>query len=600
MSEYRPPLEDIEFTLNHVADLPEVSKLDGFQHLDADTVSGILSEAGRFFAEVIAPLNWIGDQQGSTLDESGQVRTPDGFKEAYRKYVEAGWGGAHVAEEYGGGGLPYTVGIVLQEMFKSANMAFSLCPLLTQAAIEALIQHGDDEQRGIYLEKLVTGEWAGTMCLTEPHAGSDVGALSTKAVRQDDGTYRITGTKIFITWGDQDLTDNIVHLVLARTPDAAPGTKGISMFLVPKFLVNSDGSLGERNDIKIVSLEHKLGIHASPTCVVSFGDSGEGAVGYLVGEEQSGMRYMFTMMNTARIGVGVEGLAITERVYQQAVAYALERLQGREVGAPPTVSTPIVRHPDVRRMLMTIRAYREALRGLLYLTARYVDEERHAESADTREQATEMVALLTPITKAWSTDVGVEMASLGIQVHGGVGYVEETGAAQHYRDVRIAPIYEGTNGIQAIDLVMRKLPMGGGEVVQRLITQIAETAAQLRQSPALEDFSVCLEDGVEAVSEAVEVLLSRLQDRPNDALAGATPFLRLFGTVIGGWLLGKAALASEQQLAAGSGDSSFLEAKIATARFYGEQILPSALGLVDSVKATSEGLFTIPDADLAR
>jgi len=600
MSEYRPPLEDIEFTLHHVADLPAVAKLDGFQHLDPDTVSGILSEAGRFFSEVIAPLNRIGDQQGSVLDENGQVRTPDGFKEAYRKFVEAGWAGAHIPEEYGGGGLPYTVGIVLQEMFKSANMAFSLCPLLTQAAIEALIQHGSEEQRELYLEKLVTGEWAGTMCLTEPHAGSDVGALSTKAVRQDDGTYRITGTKIFITWGDQDLTENIIHLVLARTPGAAPGTKGISMFVVPKYLVNPDGTLGERNDIKIVSLEHKLGIHASPTCVVSFGDSGEGAVGYLIGEEQSGMRYMFTMMNSARIGVGVEGLAITERVYQQSVAYALERVQGREVGAPPTQSTPIVRHPDVRRMLMTMRAYREALRGLLYLTARYLDEERHADTPEERKQAGEMVALLTPITKAWSTDVGVEMASLGIQVHGGVGYIEETGAAQHYRDVRIAPIYEGTNGIQAIDLVMRKLPMGGGEVVERLIAQIDETAAELRQTPALEDFAACLDDGVEAVSEAVDILLSRLQGSPNDALAGATPFLRLFGTVIGGWLLGKAALAAQRQLAAGSGDSPFLEAKIATARFYGEQILPSALGLVDSVKATSEVLFAIPDADLAR
>ncbi|HLT96659.1 MAG TPA: acyl-CoA dehydrogenase [Acidimicrobiia bacterium] len=597
MSEYRPPLDDIDFVLNHVAGFPEVAKLDGFQHLDPDTVRGILAEGGRFFAEVMAPLNRIGDQQGSVL-EDGEVRTPEGFKEAYAQYVEAGWGGAHIPEEYGGGGLPYTVGIVLQEMFKTANMAFSLCPLLTQAAIEALIQHGDDEQRATYLQKLVTGEWSGTMCLTEPQAGSDVGALTTRAVRQDDGTYRITGTKIFITWGDHDLTENIVHLVLARTPDAAPGTKGISMFLVPKYLVNDDGTLGEKNDIAIVSIEHKLGIHASPTCVVSFGDSGEGAVGYLVGEEQQGMRYMFTMMNTARIGVGVEGLAITERAYQKAADYALERIQGREVGAPPTETTRIVRHPDVRRMLMTMRAYREALRALFYLTARYLDEERHADSAEARQAAGEMVALLTPITKAWATDVGVEMASIGIQIHGGMGYVEETGAAQYYRDIRIAPIYEGTNGIQAIDLVMRKLPMAGGEVAHRLVDAISETAERLQGVSALERFGMHLEDGVEAVDEGIQLILERMGTEPNDALSAATPFLRLFGTVIGGWLMGKAALAAHQQLEAGTGDADFLRRKLATARFYGEQIMPTAYGLIEAVESRSDALFEIPDEGL--
>jgi len=597
MSEYRPPLDDIDFVLNHVAGFPEVAKLDGFQHLDPDTVRGILAEGGRFFAEVMAPLNRIGDQQGSVL-EDGEVRTPEGFKEAYAQYVEAGWGGAHIPEEYGGGGLPYTVGIVLQEMFKTANMAFSLCPLLTQAAIEALIQHGDDEQRATYLQKLVTGEWSGTMCLTEPQAGSDVGALTTRAVRQDDGTYRITGTKIFITWGDHDLTENIVHLVLARTPDAAPGTKGISMFLVPKYLVNDDGTLGEKNDIAIVSIEHKLGIHASPTCVVSFGDSGEGAVGYLVGEEQQGMRYMFTMMNTARIGVGVEGLAITERAYQKAADYALERIQGREVGAPPTETTRIVRHPDVRRMLMTMRAYREALRALFYLTARYLDEERHADSAEARQAAGEMVALLTPITKAWATDVGVEMASIGIQIHGGMGYVEETGAAQYYRDIRIAPIYEGTNGIQAIDLVMRKLPMAGGEVAHRLVDAISETAERLQGVSALERFGMHLEDGVEAVDEGIQLILERMGTEPNDALSAATPFLRLFGTVIGGWLMGKAALAAHEQLEAETGDADFLRRKLATARFYGEQIMPTAYGLIEAVESRSDALFEIPDEGL--
>ncbi len=599
MVDYRPPLEDILFNLEHVADLRSVAKLNGFGHLDTATTEGVLSEAGRFFAEVVAPLNRIGDQQGSTLQSDGSVKTPDGFRDAYDKYVEAGWGGAHIPEEHGGGGLPYTVGIVIQEMFKTANMAFSLCPLLTQAAIEALIEHGTDDQRAEYLEKLVRGEWSGTMCLTEPHAGSDVGALTTRAVAQDDGTYRISGTKIFITWGEHDLTENIIHLVLARTPDAPPGTRGISMFIVPKFVLTHDGRPGDRNDIKIVSLEHKLGIHASPTCVVSFGDSGEGAIGYLIGEEQSGMRYMFTMMNTARIGVGVEGLAITEGAYQQAAGYALERHQGRELGASATSTSPIVRHPDIRRMLMTMRAYREALRALLYVTARYVDEERHADSAEARQTAGETVALLTPVAKGWSTDVGVEMASLGIQIHGGMGFVEETGAAQFYRDARIAPIYEGTNGIQAIDLVMRKLPLGGGRVIARFIEETRSVAAQLSEISDLDRFGVHLVDGAEAVEEAASILLGRLETTPDDALAGATPFLRLFGTVVGGWLMGKAALAATAQLNAGEGNPAFLGAKVATARFYGEQLLPSVFGLIESVEADRELLYSIDDATLA-
>ncbi len=594
-AEYRPPLEDIDFTLNHVAELGSLSKLDGFQHLDPDTVAGVIAEAGRFFAEVMAPLNRVGDEQGSVLNDEGDVRTPDGFRQAYAKYVEAGWGGAHVAEEHGGGGLPYTVGIVIQEMFKTANMALSLCPLLTQAAIEALIQHGTDRQRADYLEKLVTGEWAGTMCLTEPHAGSDVGALSTRAERQDDGTYRLTGTKIFITWGDQDLTDNIIHLVLARTPDSPPGTKGISLFIVPKYILDDAGGPGERNDTKIVSLEHKLGIHASPTCVVSFGDSGAGATGYLIGEEQEGMRYMFTMMNTARIGVGVEGLAITERAYQQAAAYALERRQGREIGSSVTESSLIVRHPDVRRMLMTLRAYRETLRALIYATARFVDEERSGETPEDRQAASDMVALLTPVTKAWPTDIGVEMASLGIQVHGGMGFVEETGAAQYYRDIRIAPIYEGTNGIQAIDLVMRKLPMAGGAVVQRLTGMMHPVAERLSDDEELSRFGLHLEDGIEAVEEATAVLIGRVDQSPNDALAGATPYLRLLGTVVGGWLMGKAALAASRLLDQGDGDADFLRAKLTTARFYGEQLLPPAIGLVEAIEADANLLFAIPD-----
>ncbi|HSM45170.1 MAG TPA: acyl-CoA dehydrogenase family protein, partial [Acidimicrobiia bacterium] len=369
MSEYVPPLDDHRFALNHVADLESISKLNGYQHADPSTVATILEEAGRFFAEVMEPLNRVGDEQGSTLDKDGQVHTPDGFKDAYQKLVESGWPGAHLPADWGGGGLPYVVGVVIQEMFKTANMSFSLAGMLTQGAVEAVHSHGSDEMKADYLEKLVSGEWAGTMNLTEPEAGSDVGALRTKAVRQDDGTYRLFGTKIFITWGDQDLTDNVIHLVLARSEDAPPGTRGISMFLVPKFILDDSGDPGERNDYRIVSLEHKLGIHASPTCVISFGDAGDGALGYLIGDEMEGMRNMFTMMNAARVGVGMEGLALSERSYQHALAYARDRLQGRPIGAPATESVAIVEHPDVRRMLLTMKANNEAMRCLLYYTA---------------------------------------------------------------------------------------------------------------------------------------------------------------------------------------------------------------------------------------
>jgi len=593
MSTYIPPLDDIDFILNHVLDLSEISKLNGFQHADPNTVRDLLAEAGRMFTEVIAPLDRVGDTQGSVLQADGTVKTPDGFKEAYRTFVEAGWAGAHVPEQYGGGGLPYSVGIILQEMFKTANMAFSLCPMLTHAAIESLIQHGSEEQRQKYLSNLVHGEWTGTMCLTEPHAGSDVGALSTKAVRQDDGTYRITGQKIFITWGDQDLTENIIHLVLARTPGSAPGTKGISMFIVPKFLVNDDGTLGERNDLRVVSLEHKLGIHASPTCVMSFGDSGDGAVGYLIGEEQQGMRYMFTMMNTARIGVGIEGVAVGERAYQRALSYAKERKQGRSVGKPPSESSYIIEHPDVRRMLMTMKTYVEATRRLLYTTANYVDRERHSETEEERKRASELVALLTPVTKAWCTDIGVEVASLGIQVHGGMGYIEETGAAQHYRDARIAPIYEGTNGIQAIDLVLRKLPMRDGDVVREFLASVQSTVDEVGSVEGLEDIGDHLSEALGALTEATAWLGQRLASGEyNEALAGATPYLRLFGMVTGGWLMARSALAANRDQE--SRDASL--AKIATARFYCSQLMPQANGLVSAISAGSDILFEIDDS----
>ena len=584
---YVPHLEEIRFALNHVADLERVSKLNGFQHADPETTATILEEASRFFADVIAPLNRVGDTEGSTLTEDGTVETPEGFQEAYKKFVELGWPGAHMPAEWGGGGLPYTVGVVIQEMFKTANMAFSLCPMLTQGAVEALVSHGSNELQQTYLEKLVSGEWTGTMNLTEPEAGSDVGALRTKAIRQEDGSYRIFGTKIFITWGDHDLTENVIHLVLGRTEDAPPGTRGISMFLVPKYLVDNDGRVGDENDIRIVSLEHKLGIHASPTCVVSFGDGGDGAVGYLVGDEMEGMRNMFTMMNVARIAVGMEGLAMTECAYQHAASFAKERVQGRAAGSSSKEAVAIVEHPDVRRMLLTMRSYAEAMRGLLYVTAMSGDLSLHEESEEEQQKHRKRIALLTPIVKAWMTDVGVEMASLGIQVHGGMGYVEETGAAQFYRDARIAPIYEGTNGIQAIDLVTRKLPLEGGGVVEDLITDMTSTIDEMSNHEELAIFRDNLVTAVQGLADTSTWLGEQLADgRISDALAGATPYLTQFGTVLGGWVMAQSALAAKSTPS--DHDPDFLDEKVITARFYGEHILPEADGLVATIKAGND------------
>ena len=587
MAEYKPRLDDIVFTLTHVAGLDEVAKLDGYQHADPDTVGTILEEAGRFFSEVMAPLNRIGDQQGSVLTDDGTVQTPDGFKEAYLKYVESGWASAHLPEHWGGGGLPYMVGVVIQELFKTANMAFALAPTLTHGAVEALERHGSDELKATYIEKLVSGVWAGTMNLTEPEAGSDVGALRTRAERQNDGSYRLFGTKIFITWGDQDLTENILHLVLARTPDAPPGTRGISMFLVPKFILEANGAPGERNDLKIVSLEHKLGIHASPTCVISFGDAGEGAVGYLVGDEQEGMRNMFTMMNAARVGVGMEGVAIGERAYQLALDHARERIQGRPIGADAKQSVPIIEHPDVRRMLLTMKGYIEAMRSLLYFTAGEGDHHARAESEERRRLASNRLALLTPIVKAWCTDVGVEIASLGLQVHGGMGYIEETGASQLLRDSRIAPIYEGTNGIQAVDLVLRKVPMEEGAVVAGLIGEMTAELTTLEGHSELGLFREELALAIQGLAETSAWIGERLSGGDiRSALAGASPYLRQFGIVLGGWLMARAAvsaLANPPEF-----DPAFLSEKVTTARFYGEQLLPTANGLIPSVRGGIE------------
>jgi alkylation response protein AidB-like acyl-CoA dehydrogenase len=593
MSDYRAPIDDIMFTIEEVAGLGELAALDAFPGLDPEFVRGALDEAGRFCAEVIAPLHAASDAEGSRRNEDGSVTSPTGFIEAYGKFVESGWPAAAFPEEWGGGGMPFTIGLAVQEMVTTADMAFSLCPMLTFGAIELLLEYGTEEQNATYLEKLITGEWTGTMVLTEPQAGSDVGALSTRAIRQDDGSYRITGQKIYITWGEHDLTDNIIHLVLARTPDAPPGTKGISCFIVPKYLVSADGSVGERNDVTCVSIEHKLGIHASPTCVLSFGDDGEGAVGYLIGEEQQGMRYMFTMMNNARLQVGLEGLGIAERALQKAAAFSRERRQGRAIGAPKTESSPIVEHPDVRRMLMLMRARVEAMRSVMYRNGLMIDLRHHGADEATRSRADELAAILTPISKAWGTDLGVECASLGIQVHGGMGYVEETGAARLLRDARIAPIYEGTNGIQADDLATRKLPLRGGDAVRELLAEMRQTAGEAA-SGELADLAGPLEAAIDALTEASEWLLGRLGEAPNDAKAGATPYLEMFGITAGGWLLAESALAAQRRLADANGDAAFLREKIATARFYAAHELPRVAGLVGSVTAGAEGMFAIP------
>ncbi|HEX6425283.1 MAG TPA: acyl-CoA dehydrogenase [Acidimicrobiales bacterium] len=582
MSDYTPPLADMRFVLENIVDLGGLSELPGFEHAEPEMVLGVLEESGRFFAQEFAPLNRLGDTQHSRRNDDGSVTTPDGFVRAYQRYVDAGWAGVPFPAEYGGGGFPWLTAIAMQEMLTAANMAFSLCPLLTQGAIDMLLHYGSEEQREVYLPKMVTGEWAGTMNLTEPQAGSDVGALTTRAVPADDGTWRITGQKIFITYGEHDLTDNIVHLVLARVPDAPPGTKGISCFIVPKFLVDEDGALGERNQVECVSIENKMGINASPTCVMAY----DGAVGHLIGEPNQGMRYMFKMMNTARLSVGVEGLSLGERAYQQAVTYAHERRQGRALGAPAGESSPIVDHPDVRRMLLTMRAHLEALRCLAYLNAECIDlAARHPDEA-VRAHRQELADLLTPITKGWGTDVGVELTSLALQVHGGMGYIEETGVAQHYRDIRIAPIYEGTNGIQAIDMVGRKLPMRAGGVVADYLAGIEATAGELSGGDGdLAAIGKRLADAHANLKQTTDWLLANGLADPGNALAGATPYLRMCGIVTGGWLLARSAQAAQQALGAGDGDTDFLQQKLVTARFYAEQILPQAAGLAPSVTA---------------
>src|SRR6202046_371217 len=541
---YRAPINDMLLALNHGAGLEAAVKAGHYGDFDGDIASAVLEEAGRFASDVLAPLNRVGDENGIKL-EAGKVITAPGWPDAYRRWTQAGWNAVSGPEAFGGQGLPLAVNAACTEIWSASNIAFGLCPLLTLAAIDALDAHGSPELKKTYLEKLVSGAWMGTMQLTEPQAGSDVGALRSRAERAGDGSYRITGQKIFITYGEHDLTDNIIHFVLARLPDAPPATRGISLFLVPKFLLKPDGSLGERNDVRAHSVEHKLGIHGSPTCTMIFGDNG-GAVSYLIGQENAGMACMFTMMNRARLAVGLQGVGIAERATQQALAYARERKQGREAGTKPGEMAPIIAHPDVRRMLLTMRALTQAARVICYATAIALDRGERSTDEAARKASEQRASLLTPVAKAFSTDIGNEVASLGVQVHGGMGFIEETGAAQHFRDARIAAIYEGTNGIQAIDLVTRKLPLAGGAAVAAHIEELRGIVRELSASndPGFGWAPVRLGDAVESLSRATDWLLARLDKEPDAALAGATPYLRLFALATGGVLLAKEALAA--------------------------------------------------------
>ncbi|MEW5729187.1 MAG: acyl-CoA dehydrogenase [Pseudomonadota bacterium] len=587
MPSFQPPIRDMAFVLEEVAGLAGIAALPGYEEATPDLVTAVLAEAGRFAAEVLAPLNPVGDREGCRLVD-GVVTTATGFAEAYRQFVDGGWNALPFAPEHGGQGLPWVVGTAVQEIWHAANMSFALVPMLTQGAVEALSMHGSPWLKDTYLARLVSGEWTGTMNLTEPSAGSDVGALRTRAVPAGDGSYRITGQKIFITAGEHDMAENIVHLVLARLPDAPPGVKGISLFVVPKVLVEPDGSLGRRNDVRCIKLEEKLGIHASPTCVMAFGDQG-GAVGWLVGEENKGLALMFTMMNNARLSVGLEGVAQAERALQKAAAYARERVQGHAPGRPGVAT--IVHHPDIRRMLATSKALTEASRALAYWVSARIDESHRAPDPAARERAHALVELLTPVVKAWSTDIGIRVADTAIQVFGGMGYVEETGVAQHLRDVRIAAIYEGTNGIQAMDLVNRKLIRDGGKAFALLVDEMRSVEERL----AGDEFGLLrarLGAAIDAADAAARRILHGHAADPALAGAVAAPFLELVGIAAGGWLMGMSALAARRRLAEGAEDTDFLAAKQLTARVYANTVLVKAPGLLAQVEAGAGALMS--------
>jgi len=586
---YVAPVKDMLFAIEHLAGIEQVARIPGFEDAGLDTAQAVLEEAAKFNEGVLAPLNWEGDKYPSSWHD-GKVTATPGFKEAHRQFAEAGWQGLQHPVDFGGQGLPKTIGAAVGEMQNSANMSFALCPLLSDGAIEALLTAGSDELNAIYLEKLVSGAWTGTMNLTEPQAGSDLAMVRSRAEPQPDGSYKISGTKIFITWGEHDLTDNIVHLVLARVSGAPEGVKGISLFVVPKFLVNKDGSLGARNDVHCVSIEHKMGIKASPTAVLQFGDKG-GAVGYLVGQENRGLEYMFIMMNAARFGVGVQGIAIAERAYQKAVSFARERVQSRPVDGSMQGSAPIIHHPDVKRMLMTMRAYVQGCRSMALVAAAAYDAAHHHPDPEVRKPNQAFYEFMVPLIKGYSTEMSLEVTSLGVQVHGGMGFIEETGAAQYYRDAKILTIYEGTTAIQANDLVGRKTARDGGQTAKAIAGQIERTEGELTANGSADALAVAkrLKAAREAFVEVVDFVAGNTKASPNAVFAGSVPYLMLAGNVMAGWQLARALLVAQSQIAAGQ-DVAFMQAKIVTARFYADHMLTKVPGLRDAVLEGSQSV----------
>jgi 3-(methylthio)propanoyl-CoA dehydrogenase len=598
---YQAPLRDMRFVLEELAGLRQLQALPGFEEASDDTVDAVLQECAKLVSEVIAPLNVTGDRQPSVWAD-GNVTTPPGFRAAFRSFVEGGWQGLQHPVGFGGQGLPKLVATPCLEMLQAANLSFALCPLLTDGTIEALMTAGSDRQQSIYVPRLIDGRWTGTMNLTESQAGSDLAQVRTRAVPQPDGSYRVFGQKIFITYGEHDLSENIIHLVLARTADAPEGVKGLSLFIVPKYVVAPDGSRGARNDVYCASIEHKLGIKASPTAILIYGEGrgqvGNGAVAEIVGEPNRGLEYMFIMMNAARFQVGIQGIAVAERAYQQAAEFAKQRVQSRAVqGSPGPV--PIIEHPDVRRMLMLMKAQTEAARAVAYVAAAHSDLAHAHSDPAVRKKAQATYEYLVPIVKGWSTEMGVEVASLGIQVHGGMGYIEETGAAQHYRDARILPIYEGTTAIQANDLLTRKTARDGGAIAHALIAQMRDTARSMKERGGA-DFSAMhthLISGADAYQRAVDYLVQTIGPDVRAAFAGAVPYLRLAGIVQGGWQLARAALAADRALATGASDTSFLRGKIATARFFSEQVLTQAPALATAVLSGGAGALALVAED---
>jgi alkylation response protein AidB-like acyl-CoA dehydrogenase len=595
---YVAPVADMQFVLSELAGLKQIQQLPGCEEATDDTVAAVLHESARFVGEVLAPLNRTGDTRPARWDD-GRVSTSPGFRDAFRAFVDAGWQGLQHPAEFGGQGLPKVVAAPCMEMLQAANLSFALCPLLTDGAIEALLTAGSDEQKGTYIHRLIDGSWTGTMNLTEPQAGSDLAQVRTRAVPQGDGTYRLFGQKIFITFGEHDLADNIVHLVLARTPDAPAGVKGISLFIVPKMLFDADGKLGKRNDVYCASIEHKLGIHGSPTCVLIFGDDkgevGAGAIGQLIGEENRGLEYMFIMMNAARFQVGMQGIAVSDRAYQQAAAYAKERVQSRAVEGS-TGPVPIIRHPDVRRLLMFMRANVEAARAVAYVGAGYHDIAHHHPDAEARMAAKAAYDYLVPIIKGWSTEMAIDVTSAGIQVHGGMGFIEETGAAQYYRDARILTIYEGTTAIQANDLVGRKTARDGGATAQRFVREIRATAdALLARDGDCAAIGARLREAADAYAAVIDFVVRESKSDVRSVYAGSVPYLKMAGVVHGGWQMGRAALAAAQRIDQG-GDADFHRAKIATARFHADHILVTAGALGAAATEGAAGTLALAES----